>query len=277
MLCSKVNIIWFSKEVYLKDTGLIPHTHDYYHYIYILKGKGLITVNGREYRVTSDDFLLTPINGCHSLLALSEEGLSVIEIKFNVGSKKMNSLLLKMKTRINMGDYGIRGKLESMVREGMNRDILYKEIIGAIFHEVLFILIRAAMQGESKREEVDNLSSDREKYGVLKDVFKYLNSNYSDKISLDMLAKSARMSKYHFTRVFKDVCGQTPMEYLNGVRIAKARELLMYSDFNVAQIGEKTGFGDGRYFSQVFKKKEGITPTEYLKNYRNNLYFHLNL
>lgn len=276
MFDKELNIIWFSKEVYLKNTGLKPHSHNYFHYIYILKGRGKISIADKEFMVVSDDFLLTGINVPHSLLALSEEGLNVIEIKFNIMDPELKNMMLIPQFRLNMENTGIRGKLESMVREGMNKDAFFKEIICAKFAQVLLVTLRESLRSADEKKEVHDVDDEENKYGVLKDVLEYINSNFSEDLNLDFLAKSARMSKYHFIRTFKSICGLTPIQYISNLRISKARELMLYSDLNVTQIAEKSGFNDARYFSQVFKNKEGITPFRYLKTYRRNLYFHLN-
>ena len=52
-------------------------------------------------------------------------------------------------------------------------------------------------------------------------------------------------------------------EYLNGVRIDKAKELLGNSDIPIASIGEQVGYIDQSYFSKVFKKNVGESPTAY--------------
>jgi len=65
------------------------------------------------------------------------------------------------------------------------------------------------------------------------------------------------------------------MQYINNFRISKAKELMMYSDFNITQISELVGFQSVHYFSRYFKNKERITPSEFRKGVKDNIYVYL--
>ncbi len=64
------------------------------------------------------------------------------------------------------------------------------------------------------------------------------------------------------TSIFREVTGKSPIDYLVGIRIRKAKELLT-EGFNVTETAERSGFNDIYYFSKCFKKHEGISPTTY--------------
>ena len=53
------------------------------------------------------------------------------------------------------------------------------------------------------------------------------------------------------------------IEYVTGIRIDKAKELLMHSDYTMKEIGIMVGYTDPNYFSRSFKKNVGVTPTEF--------------
>lgn len=56
------------------------------------------------------------------------------------------------------------------------------------------------------------------------------------------------------------------MEYITGVRISAAKEMLVRGEGKIYEISEKLGFESPYYFSKVFKKTEGVSPREYLQN-----------
>lgn len=97
-------------------------------------------------------------------------------------------------------------------------------------------------------------------------VFKYIENNHTKKLYLDEIAKSAYFSKYHFCKVFKTLTDQTVIEYVNTVRIEKAKKLLKKSFFNITEICYKVGFSDISNFNRTFKKVVGISPSEYREN-----------
>lgn len=97
-------------------------------------------------------------------------------------------------------------------------------------------------------------------------VFKYIETNHTKKLYLDEIAKRANLSKYHFCKIFKILTDQTVIEYVNTVRIEKAKKLLKKSLFNITEICYKVGFCDISNFNRIFKKVVGISPSEYREN-----------
>ena len=75
------------------------------------------------------------------------------------------------------------------------------------------------------------------------------------------------MSKYHFIRIFKNETGVTPMQYWDGLRLERGKQLMFYSDLNISQISDKVGYANASYFSRVFKKAEGCSPRDYIHRY----------
>ncbi len=97
----------------------------------------------------------------------------------------------------------------------------------------------------------------------LKNVFNYIEDNYSKKLYLDEIAEQANLSKCYFCRVFKILTGKTVFEYVNTTRIEKAKELLEVSFFNITEICFQVGFSDTSSFFRSFKKTTGKSPSEY--------------
>ena len=99
------------------------------------------------------------------------------------------------------------------------------------------------------------------------EIKKYLDENYKNKISLDMLSNKFNINKYYLTKVFKEQFGVSIMDYLLDIRITEAKNLLRFSSMSAEQIGLLSGIGDVYYFSRVFKKIEGISIREYRKQW----------
>jgi two-component system, response regulator YesN len=92
----------------------------------------------------------------------------------------------------------------------------------------------------------------------------YIETNYAhDKLSLHELCRHVLMSTSYFSLVFKQHTGETFIEYLTRVRIAKAKELLRNTDLKFYEIAGQVGYSDPNYFSILFKKHTGSTPKDY--------------
>ena len=91
----------------------------------------------------------------------------------------------------------------------------------------------------------------------------FIDNNYSDKIDLDNISDEAYFSKFHFIRLFKNIYGKTPHQYLTSVRISKATQLLR-TDNSVSEVCFSVGFDSLTSFSGLFKRIVGISPSTYL-------------
>jgi AraC-like DNA-binding protein len=92
----------------------------------------------------------------------------------------------------------------------------------------------------------------------------YIRANYSANLSLKDLAQEAGLSPFHFHRVFLKTMGVSPHDYLMGVRVEKAMELLTKGG-EMAEVALDTGFVDQSHFSRCFKRIIGVPPGRYLR------------
>jgi AraC-like DNA-binding protein len=91
----------------------------------------------------------------------------------------------------------------------------------------------------------------------------YMNSHFSEKITIEGLAEYVNISAGHFSKIFKSVTRDTPIDFLNKLRLQKARILLMSNGKNITEIALDCGFKSSSYFSTCFLEKYKITPSAY--------------
>jgi AraC-like DNA-binding protein len=91
----------------------------------------------------------------------------------------------------------------------------------------------------------------------------YLEEHYHRPITLAMVARESGMSKFHFSRLFKQHMGISFKQYLNLKRIEAAKVLISQHGHNVTEAGFAVGFNDASYFSRVFRELEGRSPKCY--------------
>lgn len=108
----------------------------------------------------------------------------------------------------------------------------------------------------------ENLKYEK-KENAVETAMKYMNERYKQSITLDELAKSVNISKYHLIRMFKSHLGITPYRYLNRLRISKAQQLLILTDKSIGQIAYEVGISDESSFIKQFKDNVGCTPHKY--------------
>lgn len=91
----------------------------------------------------------------------------------------------------------------------------------------------------------------------------YIEKHYEDKISIDKLASLVNTGRRTFERRFKVATNNTPVGYLQRVRIEAAKRSFESSRMNVSEIMFTVGYTDTKAFRDIFKKITGLTPIEY--------------
>ncbi len=98
-----------------------------------------------------------------------------------------------------------------------------------------------------------------------------LRENLSQPMTLDELSRAASLSPRHYSRIFKQLTGRSPIDYLIAQRVSRAKQLLVSSDSSIHEIAGSIGFRDPFHFSRSFKQHTGVSPKLYMKLRRNHV------
>ncbi len=94
-------------------------------------------------------------------------------------------------------------------------------------------------------------------------VCQYINEHCTENLKIDDIANVAGFSKYHFTRLFKQIMNVSCYEYLINRRLMYAEQLLIEPDLTIMQVAMKSGFSSLATFNRVFRARNNCTPSEY--------------
>ncbi len=106
---------------------------------------------------------------------------------------------------------------------------------------------------------------------ILESAKLFIDKNYNTDISLSDIAGYVYISTSHFARAFKKYYDISPIQYLLGARIEKAKTLLEETNLKVGDIAASVGFSAQQRFNDIFKKHLGLSPGEYRQKYRESL------
>lgn len=98
---------------------------------------------------------------------------------------------------------------------------------------------------------------------VIEKTREYLQSNFGSNITMEELALVSHMSPFHFNRIFKQMTGVSPYQYLLNFRINHAAWLLKSTEDAIASVGWSAGFNSPDHFSYAFKASTGLSPQIY--------------
>lgn len=258
------------------------HLHDALEIIYIRTGKFAAYINDMHYEVGRGDMLFFRGGDIHRIYTLDEKDNSYYVIKihpslvFDVSDKKNGAaymLLLSLRNNtvkrlwraLELEGTQVERIVTALADECAQRkayfDIAVKEYAASL---LLFILRNDASTTNGKSEHIRGAEA-----GVIELVYNavtFINNNYSSDVSASDVARAVGMSYSHFSRSFGNVMGQSFKEYLNGVRVRHAEEMLITTEEEISRIGEMCGYSSASYFILNFKKINGITPYAYRNN-----------
>lgn len=98
---------------------------------------------------------------------------------------------------------------------------------------------------------------------VIKKAIEYMEQHFNEEISVQRVAMAVYLSPNYFSHIFKKIKKESFTDYLNKIRIEKAKQLLSNHLYKVYEVSDMVGYSDYKYFSSVFKKLVGVSPTQY--------------
>jgi len=96
----------------------------------------------------------------------------------------------------------------------------------------------------------------------------YIEIHYADMISIESVARHVGIERTHFSKKFQKEYGQSPMNYLQTLRMREAELLLKQTDYKMSEIANSVGFNDLPTFSKAFKKQMGRSPAQFRQQFK---------
>lgn len=97
----------------------------------------------------------------------------------------------------------------------------------------------------------------------LRKVEDHVREQLAEDISTDTLAALVNLSPFHFSRVFKQATGMSPLQFVTRERITRAQQLIRETPHSLLEIALDVGYSSPSHFAQVFRRVVGVTPTEF--------------
>lgn len=249
-----------------------------------IRGNSLCSVDRQTTRIDEDNYFVSNRSQLYTL-QVEEDSTSTETFNIHFGEFFSESVLNALITPADrILDAGTEKQLSPVLffNQLHRRDATFNALIQSIlssqkasrpdrlrFEEQLTALLSYYLQQHHHITRiVNNLPPVRkatriELYKRLSRAMDVLRSRFCGTVSLDQLAAEACLSKYHFLRLFRQAYGLSPYQYIQELRIEKARDLLTDTVISVADIADILGFDNSQSFSRLFFQKMGLYPTQY--------------
>ena len=172
-----------------------------------------------------------------------------------------NKIHLSLNDRIILNEYILK-----LIGELKKKQDGYKLSAKILLIEIMLLILRSVPQKMIGSQSVSRINPFI--LNIISEIEKKPEKHYT----LHELAMKANMSSSGFSKKFKDIAGTSPVEYIILLRIEKAENLLISTDFSIYDIAEQCGFHDINYFIKVFRRYRGTTPAKFRKNSQKSDY-----
>lgn len=262
-----------SNALHITDIGYYPRAAHHYRqrktpinqfvFIYCVEGKGWFQLPGQEAKaIGSNQCFVLPANTPHAYGADENDPWSIYWIHFKGSLAEAYAARLHSPMDIKPNIYSrINGRLHLFEEIYHTLELGYSKgnllYACSAFHHFLGTICylkeyRSAIQKESTSDPVD-------------EAIHFMKENLGKKLTVHDLAKHTGYSISHFTALFKERTGYSPVNYFNQLKIQHACYLLDCTDIKINQVCFKIGIEDCYYFSRLFTKIMDMSPTEYKK------------
>jgi AraC-like DNA-binding protein len=216
-------------------------------------GEIVYTLKKKEH-ISNPDYLLLLPKGQSYSLRCTESGLFPV-VNFELVNSQSFTQMMAFPISHEFPLYPVYQELEALTKINDPKKRLHKL---SLFYQ---LLSQAIIPNEQEHASP--------KRRILQPAIDYLENHYDDS-GLDnlTLARQSHISEVYFRKLFKEECGLSPKQYIQQLRINKAKELLRSGYLTVSAISEIVGYSGIYHFSKAFKAQTGYSPTEYQINDR---------
>ena len=248
------------------------HTHSGYELYYLIEGNRRLLIKNNFYKMQKGDMLLIAPGILHKMLDEHPPEYKRMVINFPakllddvVGETGVCKNLLEKEAIIvrneHVSEVALKAisELEIIAQNEENVSGQFEFILLSVLYRFIYFLTSC-----------ENILPDTKVYEkkseLISDILEYINQHYTGSITLTELSSRFYMSEYHLCRCFKKSTGRTIVEYINYLRVEKAKQMLTESSKSIQTVAKMCGFKTTAHFNHVFKEYEKTSPSQFLKS-----------
>jgi len=265
------------QNLMITDIGYYPKASEHYRarpkgvdqhiFIYCVDGKGWCKIEGKEYTVKNDEFMIIPANRSHVYGADRNNPWSIfwMHIKGSSSAAIVHELFERIEKSNNHVQYSEkRMAVFNELYNNMERGAA-KQNLAFISLSIGYFLASFLYQECFSINE----SSYSDRRNPVEDSISFMRQKTESLLSLKELAENVNLSVSHYSSLFKNHTGYSPIDYFNHLKMQQACQWLQFTSLNINEISFRLGIEDVFYFSRLFKKTMGTSPKYYRQKWQS--------
>ena len=262
------------QDLYITDIGFYPHARFHSRkrnrgsteniLIYVTNGSGEVNIREESFFLTKNDYIIIPKNTPHHYFTFDKGAWTIYWIHFN--GAKADHLIEHFGKKVSLPAH--HNSPEDL-RVSLFKDLIhtlsmgyaksYLEYANLSLHQLL-----AAFLYPDQFMHYQQIQD----HDVISKSISFMRSHVGEHLSLRKLADQSGLSVAHYSKLFTQKTGFSPIDHFIQLKIQYACQLLDISQLYIKEIAHRVGYQDPYYFSRIFKKVMRMSPLEYRKRDR---------
>jgi AraC-like DNA-binding protein len=248
---------------------------------YVVSGNENYTINNRKIAVKQGEYVIGNKNTTSSVLidaALPAKGICIDIAKEYISEiidyRYQNPITFShflfeqdwVVQKYNVNNTSLGYALHQLANEFENLNTGFSKINSELFFTIAECIVKdqsTIFQNFSRLKTIKQETTGR-LFNYSYDAKNYIDEHFLERISIEQMASEAKLSEYHFIRLFKTIFNTTPYQYLIQKRLTYAKELLQQR-VAIQEVAFLTSFADSASFCKAFKSAFGCTPKQFAK------------
>ena len=265
-------LIYISKSKFENDWHSTLHMHPFTEIFFITSGQGTFQIGDEVVSVKESDLILINPNCSHTERSVSSSNpleyivFAINNLAIGISPSTLNednskdALNTYKVLNFNKKKSEILYNLNTLIKELEEKNLNYELACKSILTLFLIQVMRNTSSDIFITENFEKVNIECMK------IKNYIDSHYSENITLDFLSNLTYVNKFHLVHLFTKEMGISPINYLINKRIDESKNLLITTNYSIRDISSIVGFSNSSYFSQMFKKIAGISPKDFRLN-----------
>lgn len=238
-----------------------PYVRNNYLFHYIISGKGQLEVmqadgSQRRFRLhEGEGFLILP-GQVTTYCADQDDPWRYTWVEFG-GSQVQYRLGLAGLTEQQPIYTPIQHKMAQRVQDELLYMANHPQLSAMNLMGHFYLFMDALIETSATKQRVRGMT---QQGFYIREAVQFIEHNYKENVKIEQIAAFCGLNRTYFSRLFKELLGQTPQEYLARYRINKAMEIMRNTNLSIGEVAEMVGYPNQLYFSKVFHKYQGMPP-----------------